>query len=242
MVGLFHTFVYDPLYNGLIFLIGAVPGYDVGLAIIAITIVVKLILFPLSKKAVRTQILMRKLEPELNEIKKKYEKDKQQQAQKMMALYKENELNPFSSILLILIQLPIIFGLYWVFWRGGLPVVDMELLYSFISAPAENLINMNFLGMIQMDGRSVFLAALAGVTQYIQIQYAMPQMAEKKDNPTLKDDLARSFQLQMRYVMPVMISVFAYIISAAVALYWVTSNIFAIGQEVYMRKRVKNNE
>lgn len=237
MSGLFHTFIYDPIYNGLIYLIGHVPNYDVGIAIIVITVIVKLVLFPLSKTAVRTQILMKKLEPELNELKKKYEKDKQQQAQKMMQLYKDNNLNPFSGFLLILIQLPIIFGLYWVFFRGGLPDIDVSLLYSFVSVPMT--VNMDFIGLIDMSGRSLLLAALAGITQFIQINYALPKMAERKDDPSLKEDLARSFQLQMRYVMPVMIAIFAYIISAAIALYWVTSNIFAIGQELYMRKRIK---
>lgn len=240
MSGLFNTLVYNPIYNGLVFLIGVAPLFDVGIAIIGITILVKLVLFPLSKTMVRTQILMKKLEPELNKLKKKYEKDKQQQAKKMMDLYKENNINPFSGFILILIQLPIIIGLYWVFYKGGLPDIDVSLLYSFISEPME--VNMNFLGLIDMSSRSLLLAGLAGITQFIQINYSMPALGARKDNPSLKEDMARSFQLQMRYMMPVMIAVFAYVISAAIALYWVTSNLFGIGQEIYMRKHVKNKE
>ena len=71
MAAFFHTFFYNPLYNGLIFLIDIVPLADVGIAIILLTIVVKLILFPLSKKAVRTQLIMRTVEPELNKLKEK---------------------------------------------------------------------------------------------------------------------------------------------------------------------------
>ena len=92
---IFHIFFYDPIYNGLIFLIGVVPYGDVGIAIITLTIIVKLILFPLSKKAVRTQMIMKRLEPELNKIKENHKKDKQLQAQKVMDLYKQNDINPF---------------------------------------------------------------------------------------------------------------------------------------------------
>ena len=110
--GLFHTLFYDPIYNGLIFLIDIVPLADVGVAIILITVLVKLILFPISQKAVRTQFLMRGLQPQLERIKEKYAKDKQEQARKTMDLYKEKGINPCYGILLIFIQITIILALY----------------------------------------------------------------------------------------------------------------------------------
>ena len=237
---IWHTFIYDPIYNGLIYIIDLLPSADVGIAIIIITIIVKFVIFPLSIKAVRTQIIMKRLEPELNELKKKYEKDKQQQAQKMMLLYKENDINPFSGILLIFIQLPIIFALYWIFFRGGLPGINEDLLYSFVNAPRE--VNMMFVGIVDMAGRSFIFAALAGITQFVQIKLSLPPPKERTNDASLKDDLARSFQLQMRYVMPIMIFAFAYFISAAIALYWFTSNLFTIGQEIFIRKRVRGSE
>jgi len=236
MVAFFNTFFYNPLYNGLIFLIDVVPFADVGLAIIALTVVVKLILFPLSKKAVRTQIIMRAVEPELKKLKEKY-KDKQEQARKVMQFYKEKGINPFSGVLLIFIQIPIILALYWVFFRGGLPEINTDILYSFIQEP--KLINMDFLGQINMSGRSLLLAAMAGISQYFQIKYSLPPMKDRTENASLKDDLARSFQLQMRYFLPFFIFIFSYFISAAVALYWVTSNMFAIGQEIIIRRKIK---
>ena len=240
---IFNTFFYNPLYNGLVFLISAVPFADVGIAIILLTVLVKLILFPLSRKAVRTQLVMKKLEPELSVLKEKYKNDKQQQARKVMDLYKEKGVNPFSGILLMFIQIPIIFALYWVFFRGGLPEVNESLLYTFVSVPST--VNMIFLGLINMSGKSVVLAALAGITQYYQIKLTLPPLKNRKDSkdsPTLKEDLARSFQLQMRYMLPVFVLVFSYIISAAVALYWLTSNIFAIGQEIVVRKRLSKKD
>ena len=237
MIGsIFNAFFYNPLYNGLVFLISIIPFADVGLAIIALTILVKLLLFPLSKKAVRTQLLMKELEPELNTLKEKYKNDKQQQARKVMDLYKEKGVNPFSGIALIFIQIPIIFALYWVFFRGGLPEVNESILYAFVSVPPT--VNMIFIGLVDMSGKSLVLAALAGITQYFQIKITLPPLKSRNSNPTLKEDLARSFQLQMRYILPVFVLVFSYIISAAVALYWLTSNIFAIGQEIVVRKKL----
>jgi YidC/Oxa1 family membrane protein insertase len=234
---LWHTFFYNPIYNGLVFFIDVVPTADVGIAIILVTIVVKLIVFPLSKKATRTQMIMKRIQPELNKLKEKYKDDRQKQAEKMMEIYRENDINPLSGLGLILIQLPLIFALYWIFFKGGLPEINTLILYPFIPVP--DLVNMEFIGLVDMAGRSMILAAAAGITQYYQISLTLPKIAEKKDNATLKEDLARSFQLQMKYVMPAFVFMVAYFISAAVALYWLTSNIFAIGQEFVIRKQVK---
>jgi len=238
--GLFHTFFYNPIYNGLVFLIDIVPFADVGIAIVILTILVKLIMFPISQKAVRTQFLMKGLQPHLEKIKEKYAKDKQEQARKTMALYKEKGINPFSGIFLILLQIPIILALYWVFFRGGLPEIDISLLYSFVREPS--LVNMEFLGTIDMAGRSVVLAFLAGLSQYFQIKLSLPTLKKRNNDASLKDDFARSFQLQMRYMLPLFIFGFSYFISAAVALYWFTSNIFAVGQEIFLRKKLNKEK
>ena len=237
----FTTFIYNPLYNGLIFFVSIVPGGDVGIAVILLTIFVKFILFPLSIKAVKTQVIMREIEGPLKELQEKYKEDKQKQAQEIMALYREKGINPFSSILLLFIQIPIIFGLYWVFFKGGLPEVDTSLLYSFISAPT--VIDMNFVGLVDMAGKSVILAFLAGVTQYIQAKLSLPPLKPRDEKEaSFKDDLARSFHLQMRYVLPVIVFFISWSISAAIALYWTTSNIFSILQEWYVRSHIRPKE
>ena len=157
-----------------------------------------------------------------------------------MALYKEHNVRPFLSILVIFIQLPIILGLYWVFFKGGLPIVRPELLYSFIPYP--ETINMEFLGLIDMAGRSIILAGLAGITQAIHSHYALAKPKPRGENPSIKEDLAHSFHLQMKYVMPIIVAVISYTISSAIALYWLTSNIFAIGQELIVRRGLKADE
>jgi YidC/Oxa1 family membrane protein insertase len=238
MIGaLFNTVFFNPIYNGLVFLLN-VPFIDVGIAVILVTIIVKLILFPFSLKMVKTQLAVKALEPEISKLKEEHKKDKQEQARQTMALYKEKGVNPFSGFLLILIQIPVIFALYWVFLKGGLPEINMDILYSFIPIP-EN-INMNLLGLIDVSKKSILFALLAGATQYFQIKYSLPPMKARTDKASLKDDLARSFHIQMRYIMPIIVFGIAYAISAAVAIYWTTSNLFAIGQEIYVRKRIKN--
>jgi len=235
---IFTITFFNPLYNGLIFLISIVPFADVGMAVILLTVFVKLILFPFSLKMVKTQLAVKQLEPEITKLKEIHKNDRQEQARKTMALYKEKGVNPFSGFLLILVQIPVIFALYFVFSRGGLPEINTDILYSFTAIPKN--INMNFLGLMDVSAKSIVFALFAGITQFFQIKFSLPPLKERSDKPSMKEDLARSFHIQMRYVMPIIVTVVAYAISGAIALYWVTSNLFAIGQEVFVRKKIKN--
>lgn len=237
---IWHTFFFDPIYNGLVFFINTVPNADVGIAIVCITVVVKTILLPLSLKAARTQKIMRDLEPKLKVIKEKFKDKREEQAREMMALYKEAGLNPFASVLLLLIQIPLIIALYLAVYQGGgvaLPAINTSILYNFIPVP--EAVNMIFLGIIDIAQRSLPLALLAGVTQFVHAQLAFPKPEPRKENeaPDFKADFARSMQLQMRYVLPVIITVVAYLFSGAVALYFTVSNLFQIGQELFVRRQ-----
>jgi YidC/Oxa1 family membrane protein insertase len=233
---LYNFLIYQPLYNGLIFLIKTIPWADVGVAVVLLTIIVKLILFPLSRKAIVTQRKIKQFNPEINEIKKKYSKDRQEQAKKMFELYKEKGINPFSSFFLILIQLPVIFALYRIFWQSGLPEIQSELVYSFITAPLN--IDMVFLGLVDVGIKSWPLALLVGLSTFFQMRLSMP-VAPKPKTPgkSLKDDLARSMSVQMRYVFPFLAAFISYSLSGAIALYWLTSNLFTITQELILKRR-----
>jgi YidC/Oxa1 family membrane protein insertase len=238
---IWHTFFFDPVYNGLVFFIDVIPGGDVGLAIIAMVIIVKTVLLPLSIKAAKTQKIMREIEPKLREIKEKFKDQREEQARAMMAIYREAGMNPFASLLLVFLQVPIIIALYFAVYSGGgvaLPEINTNLLYAFVEAPTQALVNMNFLGFVNIAEKSIVLALLAGITQYIQFSLAMPPLPPKEPGaePNFKDDFMRSMQLQMKYVLPVIITVVAYTISAAIALYFVVSNVVAILQEFYIRK------
>ncbi len=235
MKEVFDTFFYEPIYNSLVFLIDIVPGGNVGVAIILLTIAVRTVLLPLSHKSVVSQARMRAIAPHVEKVKEKYKDNKQEQARKTMELYKEHGINPFSGCLLVLVQLPVIFALYFVFFKG-LPNLNTEILYSFVSAPVT--MSMMFLGIL-LSGKSVILALLAAVTQYYQIKLSIPPMtpAEKGAKPSFKDDFARSFNLQIRYILPVVVFGISYTISAAVALYWATSNLFSVGHELYVKRK-----
>jgi YidC/Oxa1 family membrane protein insertase len=236
---IWHTIFFDPIYNTLIFFVDTVRGGDVGLAIIATVVVVKLVLLPLSIKAAKTQKIMRDIEPKLKEIKEKHKEDRQAQAQDMLALYKEYNLNPFASIFLIFLQIPIIFALYFAVYKGGgipLPDVNVGLLYSFIAVPTE--VSTMFLGIIDVTGRSFLLALGAGVAQYFYTSMTLPKLSARDENaaPSFKDDFTRNMHIQMKYVMPVLIVFIAYTISAAIALYFFVSNLVMLAQEFYVRK------
>lgn len=236
---IWHTFFFDPVYNALVFFIDVIPGGDVGLAIIATVVLVKTILLPLSIKAAKTQKVMREIEPKLKEIKETLKDKREEQAQAMLKLYREAGINPFASIFLLFLQIPIIIALYFSVYSGGgiaLPAINTDILYSFIMSPT--LVDMNFLGLIDISGRSALLAILAGVTQYYQVKLAMPPLPPRDPNAPadFKADLGRNMQLQMRYVMPIIIFFVAYAISAAIALYFFVSNLVAIIQEVYIKK------
>lgn len=224
-------------------ILGAFPYFSIGFAIIVLTFIVRIILFPLSKKAVRTQIEMKIIEPEIEEIKNKYKDNKQEQSMQIMKLYKEKGVNPFSSIFLILLQLPVLIALYYVFLSGGLPKIDYSLLYPFVYPPVT--INMFFLGIDTMQ-KSIVFAILAGVTQFWQIQVATPMKSTVKKDPSAKrsmgDDLAKSMNFQMKFIMPIFMFFIAWSFPVVVSIYLITTNLFSVAQEFYMRGKMASEK
>jgi YidC/Oxa1 family membrane protein insertase len=232
----FHSVIFNPIYNGLVYFVDILPSHDMGIAVIIVTIIVRIIFYPLSKRAIKAQMDMKRIAPEVEELKKKLKDKPEEQGRAIFALYKERDVHPFAGFLLILVQLPILIGLYWVFTHGGLPAINADILYSFVSIP--DAVNMNFLGLADMGERSLVLALLATVTQFVYTRLSMgPRGQKTAAEATFSNDMARSFDLQARYMLPVMVGVIAFTISAAAPLYWVTSNLFMIGQELLSGRR-----
>jgi len=230
---IWNTVLYGPLLNALAFLVSIVPGGDVGVAVIVLTLFVKIILFPLSQRSIESQSKMNLLAPELKKIKESGA-SKEEQAKQTFELYKHHKTNPFSGCLLVLIQIPIIFALYYVFLKGV--NLQSDLLYSFISTPKN--INMIFLGVLNIGQKSIVLAILAGISQYFQAHFMpKPDMSKKTATSSFQENFTKSMHKQMKYVFPFIVAFIAYSVSGAVALYWVTSNIFAIGQQIYANKK-----
>lgn len=242
---LWNTVFYEPIYNVLVFIINNITFGDVGFAIILVTIVVKLAIAPLTAKSIRSQVLMKKMEPEMKQIKKDFP-NKEEQAKKTFELYKKYGTNPFSGCLVVLIQLPIIFALYYVFYNGL--SIKEDIIYSFIHVPT--IMHTNFLGLVEMGSKSIFLGILAGVTQFIQAHLSSPAKPKKveivkekeitNEPKTFQDQLSDSMQMNIRYILPLFVGFIAWKISAAVALYWIVSNIFTIIQEWYIRRQLAN--
>lgn len=233
MKELFDTLIYEPIYNALAFIVNIVPGGDIGIAIIILTLLIKFALFPLSLAAVRSQAAMQEIDPELKRIRKKFENDREESAKRTMALLKEKKVNPFVSIFLVLIQLPVILGLYFVFaLEGAGGGFDPGLLYPFIPLPDSP--SFIFLGSVDLAAPSMALAALVAISQFVnaRIMQLPPPSGEAG---TLSHDLSKSLQLQMKYVFPVVMGFVAYVISAAIALYFLVSNLFQLFQELYVK-------
>ena len=237
MIAFFKTIVYIPLYNILILILN-INWIDAGIATVVLTVLVKLFLYPISKKSTIAQIKMKEKESELSLIKEKY-KDKQDQAVKIMEFYKTNNINPFSSILTVIIQIPIIFSLYYIFFRAGLPVIDTELLYSFVKVPTN--VSMNFLGIINVSQKSIFLAALAAVTTYWQMHIASSSISKEDKNSfnvDNKPNFVKMMTKQMKYTMPFIVFFISWKISGVVALYWFVSNLMSVAQDLYIKKQI----
>ena len=240
MIHLWKILIYQPIYNLLILFVDFFYQHSMFLSVISLTILVRLIIYPLSYKSVKTQLGMKKIQPEIEKIKKEIE-DKQEQAKKTMELYKKSGINPFSSFLVMLIQIPIILALYWVLMDLSKHGVDHSLLYYFISKPEQ--INMRTFG-IDLTQKSIILAVLTGISQfiYLKISASFKKVEKKEKKSKTREDLMQSMQESMKYTMPIMISFFSYIVGGAVALYWFISNLFMLFQEIYIQKKIAKRE
>jgi YidC/Oxa1 family membrane protein insertase len=229
---LWNIILYKPLVNVLAFIISVIPGGDVGFAVIILTLLVKAALMPLSQRSIESQAKMKLLEPELNKIKNS-KSSKEEQAKETMELYKKHKTNPFSGCLLAIIQIPIIFALYYAFYKGI--NFDGSLLYSFVHIPAH--LNTNFLGLLDVSKPNLFLAILAGLSQFFQAHY-MPKPATSSNEPGgFAESFTKSMNMQMKYIFPILIVLIAYRISGAVALYWIISNTFTVFQQIHANKK-----
>jgi len=232
---LWITLLYQPIYNLLLVFISIVPGGDVGIALIIVTLIVKALLFPLTQRSIESQLKMRALEPQIAKLKEETT-DKVEQNKRTYELYKKNKINPFSGCLLILIQLPIIIALYIVLRDFNTTSV---LPYSFVQHP--EVFNVKFLGLVDLTGKSILFAVLAGLTQFIQGKL-MQGRQSKPQGQGMQAQLAKTMQIQMVYFIPLITAYVAYQFSAAVALYLITSNIVTILQELYTARRMKKGQ
>ena len=232
----FHAVFYNPIYNALVALVAVVPGSDVGIAVILVTIIIRLVLLPFSLSAARTQRAMKLLEPKIKELKEKHKGDKEKEALETLALYKEEKVNPFASILTVFIQIPVLLALYWVFFYEPFSAVNMTRLYAF--TPVPHTISLQFLGIISVASKSIVLAILAGLTQFLQAHMALSGTMKPSDTKGMQNDFQRIMGMQLKYVFPFIIAVISYTTSGAIALYFITTNLAGSLQEWHVRRTI----
>jgi YidC/Oxa1 family membrane protein insertase len=257
MITLFHTFVYDPLYNILIGLYDVIPGADFGISIIIITILLKIALIPLSKKQIESQKRLQEIQPKIKELQKKYKDDKEKQAREMMDLYKKEKVNPLGGCLPLIIQLIFFIAIYRILIDISTNdfLVNSEFLYSFVSNP--ETINTTFLGIVDLTVPNIFLAVVTAFAQYIQMKMMMKNKnnekqvekekektvakQEKQEKSTVNADFTEMMQKQMLYIFPFLTLFIGISFGAGLILYWLTSTLFMIGQQWYIMNQQKKS-
>lgn len=233
MGNIFTTIFYQPILNLLVFLYNTVSFQDLGVAIILLTIIIKLALWPLGKQSIKSQKALQDLQPKIEELKKKYANDKVGLSQATMAMYKENKINPFSSCLPLLIQLPFLFAVYQVF-RDGLNN-KLDLVYSFISRP--EVINGFSFGFIDLNKSSVYLAVLAGLAQFWQAKMMMAKKPEIKSEGSKDENMAAIMSKQMLYFMPAITIFIGVSLPGGLTLYWFVITLLTALQQVLIFKK-----
>ncbi len=228
----FKTILYEPLFNLLVFFAWLVPGHSIGWAIILLTLLVKLILWVPSAKAIRSPLQMRQYQDEIKELQDRHKGDRAAQSQALMAFYKEKGINPLSGCLPLLIQLPVIFILYRVF-IVGLGDFRPDLLYSF--TPHLDAINTNFFGINLSNPDRFVLPIIAAGLQFLQSRHMMLLNPPSKNS----NDPAAAMQKQMIYIFPVMTYFIALSLPAGLALYWAANALFSVGQQEVLRRNFK---
>lgn len=245
MANIFHVLIYQPLYNVLIFLYNVIPGGDFGVAIIAVTILLKAVLIPLSKKQIQSQKKMQDVQPELKRIQKKYKDDKEKQTKAVMTFYKENKVNPFSGCLPMIVQIIFLIAIYRVIINissVGL-VIDGKDLYSFVKNPGE--INHIFLGIVDLLKPSIPIAILAAGAQFWQTKIMLAKSKKIKDLKEAKDDknektepdFSEIMNKQMMILGPILTLFIGIKFAAGLAIYWLVSTLFSVFQQLYIFKK-----
>jgi YidC/Oxa1 family membrane protein insertase len=217
--------------NALIFFYETAAFRDFGIAIILTTLLTRLVLAPLFHKGAHQQAVMQRIQPKIKKIQEIHKDDKEKQTRALMELYKEHGVNPFSSILLLIIQIPILIAVYGII-KSGIGPNELGYLYSFIPKPAE--ITHSFLGIFNLENKSIVLVVLAAVAQYIQARLVI---YKNPNGGSLSP--AEKMGRQMAYIGPFVTLFIFYNLPAAVGLYWLVSSTFSIVQQYIVNKSVQ---
>ncbi len=252
MIEFFTITLYEPLLNILLWIYTVLPFQDLGVSIIILTLLIRLLLFYPSLKALRSQKSLQDLQPKMDALKKKHADDKEKLGKEMMELYKNNKVNPFSSCIPMLIQLPVLYALFRVFFgglevqeNGFLAVEQLHHLYAPLQPFFETQpINKIFLGIVDLGAtHNIFLAVIAGGLQFLQTRMLQSKKPKIKSEGAKDENMAANISKQMMYFFPIITIVFGYQFPAGVTLYWLSSTGFTwVQQLIFMKEKDKMKE
>lgn len=237
LIDFFNIFLYQPLLNALILLYEYLPGHDFGIAVIVLTVAIRILFYPLTAQSIRSQKKMSELQPKLQQIQKQHKDNKENQTKAMMELYRKEKFNPLSGCLPLLIQLPVLIALYQVFWKGFQPE-QLSYLYSFVSFPGE--INPVFLGIINLSNPNIILAVAAGIAQFFQSKTMVPKKPETKKIKDGGPQISQIMQKQMIYIFPVITFFILCNLPSALGLYWIATAAISVIQQRSIMGRQDN--
>lgn len=233
-VEFFNTILTDPLFNVLVWLYNVIPGNDLGVAIIVLTILIKAALFPLSAQSIKAQKSLQELQPKIEELKKKYKDDREAQAREMMALYKAEKVNPLSSCLPLLIQLPFLIAVFHVFSRG-FDAENLNALYPFVMNPG--MLNPIGFGFLDLAVPNIILAFITGAAQFWQARM-LTHTRQPKVEGSKDENMMASVNKQMMYIMPVITVVISMSLPAGLVLYWLITTVLTALQQILVFKKM----
>lgn len=244
MGSLYTSVIVQPILNLLVWLYNVIPGNDLGVAIVILTLLVKAILYPLTTSQIKQQRSLQGLQPKIDEIRKRLKDDKDAQAKELMALYRTEKVNPTASCLPLLIQLPIFIGLYTAL-RNGLGSKGLDLLYPFVANPGT--IKTFMFGLIDLAKPNYVLAVLAGAVQFWQSWQILrkpspaappPPDVDRKEGA--KDEsMAAAMNKQMMYIMPLVTVFIGVSLPGGLTLYWLVMSLLQVAQQsLFLRKPV----
>lgn len=240
MMSIYDAIVYEPVYNAIVFFAGIFPGANFGIAIIATTILIKILFLSLSKKQIEMQKKMQEIQPKLKEIQRKNKDNKEKQAKELMEFYRVNKVNPFSGCLPLLVQIFFLITIYQIIIRisSNNFSIDSSILYSFISNPGT--LSHTFFGIADLAVPSALFAILAAIGQYFQMKMLI-KMQPKKQKEEKKDgdepDFASMMNKQMLYIGPILTLWIGFTFPAGLSLYWLVSTVFSIIQQKFILKK-----
>lgn len=222
MTALFNSYIYEPILSVLLFIYNSIAFADLGIAIILLTIFIRVVLFPLFYKGAKDQAIMQKLQPHIKKIQLDHKDNKEEQAKLLLDLYKKYSFNPFFGIFSVVIQLPIFFALFKMFGQelGNLGIA-----------------NTMMFGVLDLGTKGFILPVIAAGLQYIQGKLSLPNIkAQAGDNPMA------SMGKMMIYIGPILTLLIFSNLPSALSVYWIVSSLFAVVQQIYINKKLPKLE